>query len=252
MTLSKGLICNLSNSLPSFENICHQYTFDQNEYLKCIENKKGQFRLDPVSGKSETTRDIEHEEFYELTKWGNHKNTSDLKTIPDKIQIKNGIFLYLLQGIPMFLTPFFLVFVYPKFQYSGNVWGFVFIFGICIIPSLFSFYKAFDKRTKILINKDGIYLHKIGFIHWQRVVITLIKETTDGRGYTNHYIVFGLNGEFTSIEFPLKEITMSVIEFENYIELYKNLYWQKQIKESQTMFNQRSTISNRVGINSPL
>lgn len=91
------------------------------------------------------------------------------------------------------LTGFFLgglidLYINPKTFHSTDFAISIFISAVFLSTAIFFWYKVYDRKIKMIINKNGIISHKTGIIRWEEIRYFYIQETFfKGRDY--HFLI---------------------------------------------------------------
>ena len=219
-----GVICGLTNEKPIFENTCTNYEFEPKELNQLIERKREYFRIVQEETNSLKRRILMSNETYRETKYTPSLKFNKIK-LPEKIEIRTNYVTKLLSSIGLFSLLLVLL-IFDPYNYKLNNQYFYYILIVAsIIGSVVLFIQSRNKIPRMIIDSEGIWTKKTGFIHWQRIILTLIKTKQDNPPVD--YLVLSLSDDVIEKDLFIGKLHISQSDLENYIELYKIDYWKK-------------------------
>ena len=223
-----GTFCNITNEKPVFELQCPNYKYDFNEHEKLKDLKRKIFKTNTFKNSNILYTDNSQErETYEETKLNPFYKAKKLINIPEKVEIRNSYISKILCSILMFIFAMILLIFDPyNYKVSNEVFYYILIL-IFITVALVFFIQFKDKRPKIILTKEGIFIWQNKFISWQNICLTLIKKKKEENVMFSLILI--LNNSSDIIEYSIENVHISLNELENYIELYKKDYWNRQL-----------------------
>lgn len=110
-----------------------------------------------------------------------------------------------------------------KSFYSENLFAAVLLtFIFCVIPIYF-WYMVFDKRIKLIINKNGIWSSKMHLVSWNSLWYYHIKEDLI-KGTKYHFFIFKIKNSGIDYKVDITFYDKTYIEILNAIKINSNGY----------------------------
>ena len=199
--LKKGIYCGLTNTYPSFEKSCKDYSLDHKE----LELKKEKLRKNiesRYSKKSLFNKFLDKEIYSKNEKY----YSKNLKIIEKEYAYNR--FLYLIPAIALFI--FLIYYCITHWLSITNENTTIFIIFICslIIICLYQVFKT--NRNSLKINHNAIYYNDI-IISWNDIITYgHTQNNTDSRHYNK--VILGTKSRGI-IELELYQLDISTTKF---------------------------------------
>jgi hypothetical protein len=219
-----GVVCGLTNEKPNFEISCPDYKFTPSELNQLIDNKRKYLKIVQDETNNLKRRILMSNETYQETKYTPSFKFNKM-ILPDKIDILTNYVTKILSSIGLFLLMLVLLLFDPYDYKLNNPYFYSILILVSIVGSIVLFIQSRNRKPKMIIDREGIWTKKTGFIHWQRIVLTTIKTKHDNPP-VDHLVLF-LSDDVIEKEIFIGKLHISQSDLENYIELFKKDYWKR-------------------------
>lgn len=216
-----GVICGLTEKLPSFKGECEKYIFEEGVFEKLIEDKRN-FYLKILGRKNEFEQEKLRIRISEKETGNRIQHTTQL---PSKIEIFNSKIIY---GVFSVVGIALAIFLGTKNEFTSENWFELLFLIIALTASISSIYLGFfSKKPALVLDNNGIkYKNKI--IPWTNIVFTSFQtewKKGEQRSSVEYLVIDKLDGK-EKIKVGIWNI--NYVEFGHYLELFKEKYRRKK------------------------